>query len=106
MEASHYKLDNLIGIVDRDRLQIDGRSTNGMELEPLAERYRSFGWEGIEIDGHDIQQVVSALQKAKSMPLPGKPTVIIANTVKGKGVSFMENAAGWNDKAPAYDEMV
>jgi transketolase len=106
MEASHYKLDNLIGIVDRDRLQTDGRSTNGMELEPLAERYRSFGWEGIEIDGHDIQQLVSALQKAKSVPLPGKPTVIIANTVKGKGVSFMENAAGWNDKAPDYGEMV
>jgi transketolase len=101
-EASRYKLDNLVGIVDRDRLQIDGRSTN----EPLAERYRSFGWEVIEIDGHDVQQVVSALQEAKSVPLLGNPTVIIANIVKGKGVSFMENAAGWYGKAPDYHELV
>ena len=66
MEASHYKLDNLVGIIDRNRLQIDGWVKDVMNVEPLAERYRSFGWEVIEIDGHDMQQVVEALQKAKS----------------------------------------
>ena len=106
MEASHYKLDNLVGIIDRNRLQIDGWVKDVMNVEPLGERYRSFGWEVIEIDGHDMQHVVAALQKAKSVPVLGKPTVIIANTVKGKGVSFMENVAGWQAKAPNYDEMV
>ena len=106
MEASHYKLDNLVGIIDRNRLQIDGWVKDVMSVEPLEERYRSFGWEAIEIAGHDVSQVVDALQKAKSIPVCGKPTVIIANTVKGKGVSFMENVAGWHGKAPGYDEMV
>lgn len=106
MEASHYRLDNLVGIIDRNRLQIDGWVKDVMNVEPLAERYRSFGWEVIEIDGHDIEQIVSALQKAKRVPVLGKPTVILANTVKGKGVSFMENVAGWHGKAPSYDEMV
>ncbi len=106
MEASHYKLDNLVGIIDRNRLQIDGWVKDVMNVEPLADRYRSFGWEVVEIDGHDMQQVVEALQNAKSAPVAGKPTVIIANTVKGKGVSFMENVAGWHGKAPNYDEMV
>ncbi len=106
MEASHYKLDNLVGIIDRNRLQIDGWVKDVMNVEPLEERYRSFGWEVIEVDGHDMPQVVEALQKAKKMPVAGKPTVIIANTVKGKGVSFMENVAGWHGKAPSYDEMV
>ncbi len=106
MEASHYKLDNLVGIIDRNRLQIDGWVKDVMNVEPLAERYRSFGWEVIEIDGHDIKQVVSALQKAKNVPVPGKPTMILANTVKGKGVSFMENVAGWHGRVPTYDEMV
>ncbi len=106
MEASHYKLDNLVGIIDRNRLQIDGWVKDVMNVEPLTERYRSFGWEVIEIDGHDMQQVSAALQTAKSVKVLGKPTVIIANTVKGKGVSFMENVAGWHSKAPSYDEMV
>jgi transketolase len=105
-EASHYKLDNMVGIIDRNRLQIDGWVKDVMNVEPLDERYRSFGWEVIEIDGHDIPQVVAALQKAKSVPVLGKPTMIIANTVKGKGVSFMENVAGWHGKAPSYDELV
>jgi transketolase len=77
-----------------------------MNVEPLDERYRSFGWEVIEIDGHGIPQVVQALQKAKNVPVLGKPTLIIANTVKGKGVSFMENVAGWHGRAPTYDELV
>jgi len=106
MEASHYKLDNLVGIIDRNRLQIDGWVKDVMNVEPLEERYRSFGWEVIEVDGHDIPQVVDGLQKAKATPVAGKPTVIIANTVKGKGVSFMENAAGWHGKAPSYGEMI
>ncbi len=106
MEASHYKLDNLVGIIDRNRLQIDGWVKDVMNVEPLADRYRSFGWEVIEIDGHDMPQVVDALEKAKSAPVAGKPTLILASTVKGKGVSFMENVAGWHGKAPNYDEMV
>ena len=106
MEGSHYKLDNLVGIIDRNRLQIDGWVKDVMNVEPLEERYRAFGWEVIEVDGHDIQQVVDALQKAKNVPTAGKPTVVIANTVKGKGVSFMENQAGWHGKAPNYDELV
>jgi transketolase len=106
MEASHYKLDNLVGIIDRNRLQIDGWVKDVMNVEPLGERYRSFGWEVIEIDGHDLTQVVDGLQKAKNIPSAGKPTVIIANTVKGKGVSFMENVAGWHGKAPSYDELL
>lgn len=106
MEASHYKLDNLVGIIERNWLQIEGGVKDGMNAEFLADRYRSFGWVVIEIDGHDVEQLVSALQRAKSVPLLGKPTVIIANTVKGKGVSFMENVAAWHGKAPSYEEMV
>ena len=106
MEGSHYKLDNVVGIIDRNRLQIDGWVKDVMNVEPLEERYRSFGWEVIEVDGHDIKQVVEALQKAKNVPVAGKPTVVICNTVKGKGVSFMENVAGWHGKAPSYHEMV
>jgi transketolase len=106
MEGSHYKFDNLVGVIDRNRLQIDGWVKDVMNVEPLEERYRSFGWEVIEVDGHDIKQVVDGLQKAKNAPPAGKPTVVICNTVKGKGVSFMENVAGWHGKAPSYDEMV
>ena len=106
MEASHYKLDNLVGIIDRNRLQIDGWVKDVMNVEPLIERYRSFGWEVIEVDGHDIRQVVEGMQKAKRIPVAGKPTLLLANTVKGKGVSFMENIAGWHGKAPNYEEMV
>ena len=106
MEAAHYKLDNLVGIIDRNRLQIDGWVKDVMQVEPLDERYRSFGWEVMEVDGHDVRAVVDALQRAKSVPATGKPTLILANTVKGKGVSFMENVAGWHGKAPSYDEMI
>ncbi len=103
MEAGHFKLDNLIGIIDRNRLQIDGWVKDVMNVEPLEEKYRSFGWEVLTINGHDMQQVVEALEKAKAGC--GKPTVIIANTVKGKGVSFMEDVAGWHGKAPNLEEM-
>jgi transketolase len=103
MEAGHYKLDNLVGIIDRNRLQIDGWVKDVMNVEPLEEKYRSFGWEVLTIDGHDMQQVVGALEKAKKGC--GKPTVIIADTVKGKGVSFMEDVAGWHGKVPNPEEL-
>jgi transketolase len=103
MEAGHFNLDNLIGIVDRNRLQIDGWVKDVMNVEPLEEKYQSFGWEVITINGHSMPQIVEALEKAKAGC--GKPTVIIADTVKGKGVSFMEDVAGWHGKAPNVEEM-
>jgi len=103
MEAGHYKLDNLIGIVDCNGLQIDGRVSEVMNVEPLDDKYRSFGWMVMRINGHDMEQVVDALEQAKAAS--GKPVVILAETVKGKGVSFMENVAGWHGKAPNYEEM-
>ena len=105
MEAGHFKLANLIGIVDRNRLQIDGWVKDVMNVEPLEEKYRAFGWEVVTIDGHDMKQVVEALENAKTKTASGKPTVIIANTVKGKGVSFMEDIAGWHGRAPTLEEL-
>ena len=104
MEASHHGLDNLVGIVDQNRLQIDGAVSEVMNIEPLEEKYRSFGWEVLPVNGHDMAQVVEALEKAKQGV--GKPVVIIAQTVKGKGVSFMEDVAGWHGKVPSYDELL
>ena len=103
MEAGHYKLDNLIGIVDCNGLQIDGRVSEVMDVDPLDDKYRSFGWMVLRVDGHDMKQVVDALEQAKAAS--GKPVVILAETVKGKGVSFMENVAGWHGKTPNYEEM-
>jgi transketolase len=103
MEAGHYKLDTLIGIIDRNRLQIDGWVKDVMNVEPLEEKYRSFGWEVVNLDGHNMEQVVEALENAKRGC--GKPVVIIADTVKGKGVSFMQDVAGWHGKAPNREEM-
>ncbi len=107
MEAGHFHLDKLIAIVDRNRLQIDGWVKDVMNVEPLEEKYRSFGWNVVTIDGHDMQQVVQALATAKTNghATTGKPTVIIANTVKGKGVSFMEDVAGWHGKTPSVEEL-
>jgi len=103
MEAGHYKLDNLVGIVDRNRLQIDGWVKDVMNVEPLEEKYSSFGWEVITIDGHDMKQVIHALEKGKGGM--GKPVVILADTVKGKGVSFMQDVAGWHGKSPNEEEL-
>lgn len=97
MAAGHLKADNLVGIVDKNRLQIDGKVSDVMEVDPLADKYRAFNWNVIEIDGHDHQQIHDAMDRARKHT--GSPTVIIANTVKGKGVSFMENVAGWHGKA-------
>src|SRR5579871_2863153 len=99
MEAGHYQLDNLIAIVDCNRLQIDGPVADVMKVEPLEEKYRSFGWDARRIDGHDMEQVVDALELACTQH--GKPMVLLANTVKGKGVSFMEDVAGWHGKSPS-----
>jgi transketolase len=103
MEASHHKLDNLVGIVDVNRLQIDGKVSDVMNVDPLDEKYRSFGWEVLRVDGHDMQQVVDALDKARAGC--GKPVVIMAETVKGKGVSFMEDLAGWHGRSPNLEEL-
>lgn len=106
MEAAHYKLDNLIAIVDFNRLQIDGPVCEVMNIEPLEEKYRAFGWDITRIDGHDMKQIVAALEQAKERPATGKPLLIIAATIKGKGVSFMENVAGWHGKSPSKEEML
>lgn len=102
MAAAHYKTDNLVAIIDKNGLQIDGTTKEVMNIDPLAEKLRAFGWEVIEIDGHNLNQIREAYGKAKKVD--GKPVAIIANTVKGKGVSFMENNANWHGKAPSKDE--
>jgi transketolase len=94
MAAAHHRLDTLCAIVDRNRLQIDGPVSDVMSVEPLADKYRSFGWNVLEVDGHDIDALRKAFASARVSK--GKPTVILADTVKGKGVSFMENQAGWH----------
>ena len=104
MAASHYKLDNLIGFVDRNRLQIDGCTEDVMCLGDLKEKFKAFGWDVFEIDGHNFEQIIETVEKAKSMK-NGKPKMIIANTVKGKGVSFMENNVGFHGRAPNKEEL-
>jgi len=103
MEAAHYHLDNLIGIVDCNRLQIDGWVKDVMGVQPLAAKYGSFGWDVLRIDGHDMAQILDALEQAKAAT--GRPVVILADTVKGKGVSFMQDVAGWHGKAPNREEL-
>jgi len=103
MEAGHYHLDNVIGIIDCNRLQIDGWVKDVMTVEPLAAKYGAFGWDVLRINGHDMNQVVDALEQARAVK--GRPVVILADTVKGKGVSFIENQAGWHGKTPNYEEL-
>ena len=98
MAAGHYKLDNLCGIVDKNDLQIDGWVRDVMNVDPLADKYRAFNWQVLEIDGHDMEKIVEAFERARAGR--SHPTLIIAHTVKGKGVSFMENQAGWHGVAP------
>ncbi|HET7438512.1 MAG TPA: transketolase, partial [Nitrospira sp.] len=104
MEAGHYELDNLIGIIDCNRLQIDGPVDEVMRVEPLAAKYSAFGWDVLRVDGHHMGQVVDGLKEARSVK--GRPALILADTVKGKGVSFMEDQAGWHGKVPNYDELL
>ena len=98
MSASFFKVDNLVAIVDRNKLQLDGTTKQIMNIEPLADKWKAFGWEVIEINGHSFPEILGALHKAKETK--GLPTVIIAHTVKGQGVSFMEGAVGFHGKCP------
>ncbi|MFA5056116.1 MAG: transketolase [Dehalococcoidia bacterium] len=102
MSAAHFKIDNLVAIVDRNSIQLDGWTHDIMETEPLAQKWRAFGWRVSDVAGHDIDQLLTALEKAKT--IKGKPTVIIARTIKGKGVSFMENKAEFHGKAPTPEQ--
>lgn len=102
MSAAHYGLDNLTAILDWNGLQIDGKNEDVMTVSPVDEKFKSFGWNVLYIDGHNFDEIVEAFNKARNTE--GKPTVIIAKTIKGKGVSFMENNPGWHGKAPSDEE--
>lgn len=102
MFASHYNLDNLVGILDYNGLQIDGPTCEVMELEPLKDKWEAFGWRVIEIDGNNVSEIVNALDEADKTN--GKPCMIVAHTVKGKGVSFMEGAVEFHGKAPDEEQ--
>ncbi len=102
MSAAQYKLDNLTAILDHNGLQIDGRNDEVMNIEPIEDKWKAFGWYTIRIDGHDMQQIIDALDRAKETK--ERPTLIIANTVKGKGVSYMENQVGWHGTAPDKEQ--
>ena len=101
MSAAHYKLDNLTVILDRNKIQLDGSTDQIMSLGNVKAKFKAFGFEVDEIDGHDMGQILEALEKGKA----GKPHCIIANTVKGKGVSYMENNVAWHGKAPNAEQL-
>jgi transketolase len=103
MAAAHYKLDNLCALVDANCLQIDGEVAKVMGVAPITHKFKAFGWHALEIDGHDMGAILAALDHAQSVK--GQPTVIVANTVKGKGVSFFENKASYHGVAPSDDEL-
>lgn len=102
MACSHYKRDNLCAILDYNGFQIDGKIKDIMNLEPIAAKWQAFGWHVIEIDGHNISEILSAYEEAKATK--GKPSIIIARTIKGKGVSFMENVVDFHGRAPTKEE--
>src|SRR3989338_4497834 len=102
MAASHYKRDNLCAILDYNGFQIDGKTKDIMNLEPLTAKWQAFGWHTIEIDGHKMQEILSAYDEAKG--IKDKPSIIIAHTIKGKGVSFMENVVDFHGRAPTKEE--
>lgn len=102
MASAHYKLDNLCLVVDNNNLQIDGKVSDVMSVYPLKEKFEAFGFEVLEVDGNDIDELITVFDKAKRVK--GKPTAIIAKTIKGKGVSFMEDKADWHGKAPNDEE--
>lgn len=101
--APHYKLDNLVAILDYNKIQLLGPVSQIMGIEPVAEKWKARGWEVIEIDGHNMSEIDEALEKTEEVK--GKPSIIIAHTVKGKGVSFMENTAKWHGGAPTEEEL-
>ncbi len=102
MAAAHMKVDNLVGIVDCNKLQLIGRVAEVMDIAPLADKWRAFGWNVVEINGNDMEAVLDALDAVRKVK--GKPSVILADTVKGKGVSFMEDQVQWHSKAPNEEE--
>ncbi|MBQ6292571.1 MAG: transketolase [Lachnospiraceae bacterium] len=102
MAASHMKVDNLVGFVDCNKLQLIGRVAEIIDIAPLADKWRAFGWNVVQIDGNDMEAVLDALDKVRKVK--GKPSVILADTVKGKGVSFMEDQVQWHSKAPNEEE--
>jgi len=104
MLAAHYKLDNLIAITDYNDLQIDGRVSDIKDVCPVDDKWRAFGWHVICIDGHDMDQIVAALDEARQ--LKGRPVMIEAKTIKGKGVSFMEDMVEWHGVAPNQEQMI
>ncbi|MCJ7605195.1 MAG: transketolase [Dehalococcoidales bacterium] len=103
MAAAQYKLDNLTAIIDKNRIQLSGNVADIINLDPLGSKFEAFNWHVIEIDGHDLKQVYDAIEKAGT--LKGKPTVIVARTVKGKGVSFMEDNVDFHGKAPNAEQL-
>jgi len=102
MAVAHFKLDNLCAIIDYNRFQIDGRTDEIMSLEPLVNKWESFGWHVIQCDGHNIKELLEAFAQAKTIKL--KPTAIVAHTVKGKGVSFMEHVVDFHGRPPTQEE--
>lgn len=103
MAAGHYKLDNLCALIDVNRLQIDGEVAKVMNVEPVTDKFRAFGWNVLDVDGHDMAALVAALERAATVK--GQPTAIVARTVKGKGVSFFENKASYHGVAPSDEEL-
>jgi transketolase len=103
MAGAHYRLDNLVGIIDRNGLQISGATEDVMAIEPLDEKWRAFGWHVVAVDGHDMEALVRTLEAASEAP--GKPTLVLARTVKAKGVSFAENIPHWHHHVPNDEEL-
>jgi transketolase len=103
MSGSFHKLDNVVAIVDYNRIQLDGFVKDIMEISPLADKWRAFGWHTMEIDGHDLKAIRQALEEAEATK--GQPSAIVAHTIKGKGVSFMENNPKFHGTAPTAEEM-
>ena len=102
MAAAHYKLDNLVAFVDHNGLQIDGATADVMNPNPVADKFEAFGWNVIVVDGHDVEAIKNAVDQAKTVK--GKPTMVVCETVKGKGVSFMENNCDWHGTAPKQEQ--
>ncbi len=103
MSAAHYKLDNIVAFLDYNGLQIDGNTKDVMDLGSVCDKFKSFGWNVYEIDGHDFEQILSSLDMARQSE--GKPSIVVAKTIKGKGVSFMENEASWHGNAPNDEQL-
>jgi transketolase len=103
MSAAHYKLDNLVAFIDRNGVQIDGKTSDVMEIEPLDQKWKAFGWEVFHCDGHDHLQIAETTEKAQEVK--GKPSVILLKTIMGKGVKSIEGDYRWHGKAPAKDEL-